>query len=103
MSVPLAQLFIATAQSQFQLVLQFVKVPKFPLNVGQFFLAAGAVPVRKAASDSLAAAKSPRISLSLNPRPCTRRTKSQRFYVVLDVSSKPPSVLGGLGSKPLRS
>src|SRR5260370_9496348 len=38
MSVPLSQLFVATAQSQSQLVLQLVKVLKFPLYVGQLFL-----------------------------------------------------------------
>src|SRR6267154_1574650 len=38
MSVLLAQLSVATAQSQSQLVLQLVKVVKFPLNIGQLFL-----------------------------------------------------------------
>src|SRR5713226_5910843 len=38
MSVSLAQFFVATAQSQSQLVLQLVKVVKFPLYVGQLFL-----------------------------------------------------------------
>src|SRR6266446_6440755 len=38
MSVPFSQLFVATAQSQSQLVLQLVKVVKFPLYVGQLFL-----------------------------------------------------------------
>jgi len=38
MSVSLAQLLGATAQSQSQLVLQLVKVVKFPLYVGQLFL-----------------------------------------------------------------
>jgi len=34
MSVSLLQLFVATAQSQSQLVLQLVKVVKFPLYIG---------------------------------------------------------------------
>src|SRR5437879_4412603 len=38
MSVSLAQLFVATAQSQSQLMLQLVKVVKFPLYIGQLFL-----------------------------------------------------------------
>jgi hypothetical protein len=38
MSVPLLQLFVATAQSHPQLVLQLVKVVKFPSYVGQLFL-----------------------------------------------------------------
>jgi hypothetical protein len=38
MSVLLAQLSVATAQSQSQLVLQLVKVVKFPLYIGQLFL-----------------------------------------------------------------
>src|SRR5437667_11504241 len=38
MSVSLAQLFVATAQSQSQLILQLVKVVKFPLYIGQLFL-----------------------------------------------------------------
>jgi hypothetical protein len=38
MSVSLAQFFVATTQSQTQLMLQILKVGKFPLYIDQLFL-----------------------------------------------------------------
>jgi len=54
MSVCLAQFFVATTERRSQLVLQLLKVPEFPLYIGELFLNAAAVPVHRAASDSLA-------------------------------------------------
>src|SRR6266403_2549837 len=72
MSRSFAHLSVATAQGQTQLVLQHVKVSKFPLYVRELFFQSA--PHRRtrlqAASPQI---KRPRISLSLNPRPCTRR------------------------------
>src|SRR5712664_856203 len=87
MSVSLAQLFIATAQSQAQLVLQFVKVAKFPLHVGKLFLKAAlhrrarlqAIPSQPQEPPNLAQFESQALHAA---------HEGQRFYVVLAVSSE---------------
>jgi len=42
MSGRLAQLFVAATQSQTQLMLELLKVGKFPANINQFFFQASA-------------------------------------------------------------
>src|SRR5713226_9783179 len=87
MIVSLAPLFIATAQRQSQLVLQFVKVAKFPLHVGQFFLQPAlhrcarlhAVPSQLQEPPNLAELESQALHAA---------HEGQRFYVVLAVSSE---------------
>src|SRR5229473_2784552 len=89
MSPSLSQLFVATAQSQSQLVLQFVKVVKFPLYVGQLFLQSAlhrctrlhAVPSQPQEPSNLAEFESQTLYAA---------DKSQRLNVVLAVLAEAP-------------
>src|SRR5258708_33286192 len=89
MSVSLAQLFVATAQGQSQLVLQLVKVVKFPLYIGQLFLQSAlhrctrlhAVPSQPQEPSNLAEFASQTLYAA---------EKSQRLSVVLAVLAEAP-------------
>src|SRR6266481_3992803 len=89
MSVSLAQLFVATAQGQSQLVLQLVKVVKFPLYIGQLFLQSAlhrctrlqAVPSQPQEPSDLAEFESQTLYAA---------DKSQRLNVVLVVLTEAP-------------
>jgi hypothetical protein len=87
MSVPLAQFFVTTAQSQAQLVLQSVKVSQFPLYVGKLFL--------KSALDGCARLQTipsqpqkPANLAELESQTLDAAHESQRSYVILAVSSE---------------
>src|SRR5216684_1465859 len=96
MSVSLAQLFVATAQSQSQLVLQLVKVVKFPLYIGQLFLQSALhrctrlqpIPSQPQEPSDLA---------EFETQTLYAADKSQRLNVVLVVLTEAPCVLGARG------
>ncbi|MGA7626202.1 MAG: hypothetical protein WCA91_21765 [Candidatus Acidiferrales bacterium] len=83
----LAQLFVAAAQSQAQLVLQFLKVAKFPLHIGKLFLQTAlhrsarlqAIPSQPQKPPDLGQFESEALHAA---------HEGQGFYVVLAVSSE---------------
>src|SRR5229473_8248763 len=89
MSVSLAQHFVATAQSQLQLVLQLVKVVKFLLYISQLFLQSAlhrctrlhAVPSQPQEPSNLA---------EFETQTLYAADKSQRLNVVLAVLAEAP-------------
>jgi len=102
MSVLLAQLSVATAQSQSQLVLQLVKVVKFPLNIGQLFLQP-TLHRRTRLQPIPSQPQEPSDLAEFESQTLYATDKSQRLNVVLAVLRKPPCVLGARGNKALRS
>jgi hypothetical protein len=102
MSVSLAHLFVAATQSETKFALQLMEVGKFPLYVRQLSLqpalywCTGLQPI--ASQPQKPANLAQFESQSLHPA-----DKGQSLYIVFCVPTEPSSVLGGRGSRPLRS
>lgn len=103
MSVSLAQRFVTTTQGQSQFLLQLIQVAKFPLHIGQLFFQSAldgptglqAIPPQSQESSDLA---------ELEPQALHAANKGQGLHIVFaSYLRKPPCVLGGRGSRPLRS
>jgi len=102
MSGSLAQLSVATAQGQTQLVLQLLKVGKFPLHVGELFFQSAADRCTRLQAVSSQIQETANLT-EFESQALYAADKSQRLDVDFAVPPEAPCVLGARGSKPLRS